>query len=656
MVAAVAEPEDLQTCWTERERKLWEPVERIKVSAWAERDRRIVSKDAAEPGAWKNSRAPYTVEIADTLSSDDPTREVVWVKPARVGGTELGNNAIGCWAKTDPAGAVGLVYPTEADAKEQLRDEIGPILGDLGEALDLKNAKIELGSMNIYAAWAPSPAKLARRTFRRAIGDEVDKWPRFAGRDASPIALLRRRLQTWGAAAKLYLTSTPTTKDGAIWLELDSCTDRRYWFAPCACCGAMQRMTLSVLRWPTVEGLARDRLADKIEAEDLAWIECSSCGGKTLERDKYDVMNRGRWLAEDASEPPVFSLKKGYQGPPAFCSQLGVTISGVAAQYLRALAAKDRGDIGPLYEFVTQVLGEAFEEVQGRVSDKLLEEKRLQGHKPGIVPAWAGVLLSIADTQKDTFVWATFAFGRERIRMIDRGRADTRADLLRATRDARYKIEDTEDERLGPVRLFIDAGGGGEGIEIDGSRTEEVYQLAAENPAFVRPLKGWGGDGLGPRDASLVSPRRVNYKPRGEKRSPYDVDLLMLDTQALKDILAAWLQVMPATHGWERFQLSEDIDAEFVREATSERKVAEREGSIMVARWRRVRGRRGDWWDVLVYAVAAGKVERVDTLPDEDELRRAREEAPKLRANPPRPPEGISKPDGRPFISRRGTR
>lgn len=50
------------------------------------------SRSATEPGPWRTARTPYLAEIMDALAPAHPTRRVVLMKGAQVGGTECGNN------------------------------------------------------------------------------------------------------------------------------------------------------------------------------------------------------------------------------------------------------------------------------------------------------------------------------------------------------------------------------------------------------------------------------------------------------------------------------------------------------------------------------------------------------------------------------------
>lgn len=639
---ALASPGSL---WTEAERRAWAPPPRLTVSEWAGRHYRIVSKDAAEPGPLRWERAPHAREIADALGPDDPVNDVIYLKPARVMGTETINVVLSFRAAAAPVPAI-LCYPVEGDAREQMREEVLPCLranaGLSDDDVDQKSCMIAMPRMNMRIAWAASPAKLSRVTACFVAGDECDKWPPFSGREGSPWSLLCARTETWGYRAKRYLTSTPTTKNGAIWREWESCADKRYRFVPCPLCGALQRLAWANVRWePALPGENRRQHADRLERHPtLVWYECAICKGRIEERHRAAMLNAGAWLDEHGHEPPKGSLRRGYWLEGQMYSLLGVTLVKLAARWLRAIAAREEGDLSKLMEFVNQALGQPFEEQLGKVDENIFARKAGRGYKPGEVPKWAGLVLATADTQRSYFKWVVRAWGQgERSRLLARGRAERFEDLERMTLGARFQVQGW-DEYMAPAKLYIDAGGGGE--KGDTSRTDEVYRFAIARPGRVQPVKGWGGYG---RPEILISPRRITYKPPGEGRNPYEVSLMVLDTQGLKDLLANWIALEGDAAG-EKWELPADIDAEYAREMTAERKVVERQGNALIELWKPLPGRARDFFDCEVYQIAAARAERVALMPDEDALERERF----ARAHPKKPEDR----DGKRWVDGKG--
>ena len=74
-------------------RRAWAPPPDLKTSKWAEQFRKVAAS-SPQPGSWRNSTTPYLVEIMDC--DDDPEiNTVAFMKPSRVGATEVFLNVIG---------------------------------------------------------------------------------------------------------------------------------------------------------------------------------------------------------------------------------------------------------------------------------------------------------------------------------------------------------------------------------------------------------------------------------------------------------------------------------------------------------------------------------------------------------------------------------
>ena len=63
------------------------PPPLITVSEWAERFRYLSPEASAEPGRWRNERAPHLVKPMDALSPHDPCQEVVCKFSSQTGKT-----------------------------------------------------------------------------------------------------------------------------------------------------------------------------------------------------------------------------------------------------------------------------------------------------------------------------------------------------------------------------------------------------------------------------------------------------------------------------------------------------------------------------------------------------------------------------------------
>lgn len=579
----------------------WAPPEQLTVSEWAERNRIIVSKDAAEPGAWSNHRTPYLTEIMDCLG-DDEHEEVIIVKAARVGGTEALRNALCFWLAQDP-GPVLWVYPTEDSAKEQVKKEIIPLLEEVpalarlktGRARDLSLSKgeITLTTCNFYSGWAGSAQTLASRTIQRAVGDEIDKFPAFSGRDADPVSLLKRRVVTFGNRGKVVLNSTPTTEEGAIWQAWLRCPDRRHFMFPCPACAALVPPKWDLVRWEA-QGNTADEQAAYVEVKNTAWIECPSCEHKITERERVAAVRRGRWVSE-VSLP--FKSKRVAFHVPALVSSLGVTLGRLVAQFL---VAQSRG-YGERMEFVTQALGLPYKGdlLGGTKSGIRALREACVGLRRGSVPQWASAVVLCADTQKDGWRWGARAWGVDgRSRLVDYGSVATVEDLV-GLLSREWPVAGTMLKVVGSC-LLVDAGGGmaveGEGEEENETTTGLVYRAAQKEPRLIPCL---GKDNI---EAPFLR-MKTNHVYRGSLVAR----VLYHKPDHFKDDLAA---AVALGQGWE---ITGDTGEDFLVCFENAQKVEKKDGGKT---WgRRYKGAVIDFFDVEALSVAGFRLLETGAMP-----------------------------------------
>src|SRR5256885_6850250 len=71
------------------------PDPALLVSHWADRNRWLTPRSAAEPGLYRTARTPYLREVMDVLSPSHAAQRVIFMKGAQVGATEAGTNWVG---------------------------------------------------------------------------------------------------------------------------------------------------------------------------------------------------------------------------------------------------------------------------------------------------------------------------------------------------------------------------------------------------------------------------------------------------------------------------------------------------------------------------------------------------------------------------------
>ena len=71
------------------------PPPDLTISEWADKYRILTSEASSEPGPWRTSRFPFTKEIMDVCSPQNPVKEIVMMKGAQVAWTEICLNVMG---------------------------------------------------------------------------------------------------------------------------------------------------------------------------------------------------------------------------------------------------------------------------------------------------------------------------------------------------------------------------------------------------------------------------------------------------------------------------------------------------------------------------------------------------------------------------------
>ena len=613
--------------WSLAERDAWRPPERIKPSVWAERNRVLPRGQSPRPGPWRNANAPYLRGIMD-LPAAQGVSEINIMKAAQVGGSEAIRNTLGCWCATDPE-PIGIALPDREKGRKIVGNRIIPmftgtpclsvLMGDA--AKDTQSSQIKLvNGVILHLMWAGSASSMASDPMCRAVCDEVDKFRDWAGQDADPVSLVRKRLRTYEDRAIQVNISTPTTRYGKICQLFEASTVKLFFFVPCPHCGTFQRMTFPQVKWVKPEAeYDRKALAAEIEKCRSAWYECAHCEKRIDEDDKAVMVAAGRWKTEDGNVQDAEAVGRwpngtriGMQISALYCSW--VSWSQVAAEFLRSV-----GDVTALFDFRTGTLGEPFEDQVERVTVDVFAGKCSPGALPeGIIPRWAVRLIATVDTQHDHFYCVVRAWGSEmRSHRVWHGQLETFADLddLCLTR-----LWDVEYATFSPMRcdlVLIDSGG----TKLKGdeaSRTSEVYRWALPRKVKVRPIKGASR----PRGGVFIWPGKGFMDDGQSSRKNKQLRVWQLDTHHFNDEL----QSLILDDDTSRWELNGRCDDDYNAHMSAVHKIAMRRGNQVKETWVPVTaGARHDYRDCEVYQIAAAYMANVHTLPSQAVIDDARE-------------------------------
>ena len=577
--------------WWQEEIDAWRPPQEITVSQCADKHR-VLGRGSSKPGQWETDFVPFMREVMDSFSID--CVEEIWlIKPTQSGGTESILNMLLYAILQDPGPAM-IVEPTEALADEISQDRIDMMIETCDQLRevkgfnpdDLTKKKKNFSSMSVYFAWSNSPTSLASRPIRYCFFDEVDKYKKFTGEEASPIALGKERTNTFIFTRKIVHVSTPTTDLGYITKGEQACEARFRYQVPCPHCGAKQILIFDQVKFAEFKD-------DLQKIEDQACYECESCHEKIYNDQKAEMVRRGKWF--DLNSGLEFSECIEQLRPKRIGFQINRlyspwhTFGMVAREFLESKDYPEK-----LMNWKNSWMAEPWIEKYETKSEKELLANTID-IEPFLVPKGAVGLTCGIDPSGEGFWFVVLAWKRDMApHLVHYGFMvgwDTVTSLIW---ENNYQVIES-DIKLPIWRAALDTGGG-EREYHDLTMTEEAYDW----------LRKYGGRKcFGTKGASNPSMRKIKISlidkmPKGQP-IPGGITLLNLDTGAFKDAIHYRLQIKPGGPGRFTFHKETGMDY-FSHILAEEKRVDIRTGK---SEWVEIR-KANHWLDatVLAYAVA----------------------------------------------------
>lgn len=569
--------------------KAWRAPERLRVSEWADRNLMLDPLVNADGGRYRSAQTPYAREWMDSATCSW-VRQVTIVAGTQVGKTTTLNSVLGYAIAQDP-GPVMVVVPRTSDVPTFHERRLMPMIrgcaaltAELSDrAHDTKRREILFRRAIIYLRSSQSPADLASVPVRYLLADEVDKYPGWSGREASPLDLCKERQRTfWNSVC--FVTSTPTVPGAAVWTEFTD-GDRRHYWVPCPHCGGYQ-----VLRWSQVKfdsGLGAREMRRRREAH----YECEHCSGEIDDQSKRTMLERGIWCPQSVpldhwlagADKKDRADHRSYHLWAAYSPWL--TWWKLAAQFL---ASKDSP--AKLQNWVNSWLAEPWVERLEAPTDDAVTQCIVPGFRTGTIPDGCLIATAGCDVQKDRIYYVVRGWGLdEESWMLACGSVQTFADL-----------DDVICKNTWGTR-------GGVGVRcgvIDSRyRRDEVLDLVRRRPVL---RLGVGVDRSGPLDFST---QRLDKHPRTGQPLPNSVLIWSLTVGRFKDYVSSRM-LRPAS-----WHLPDDVSDDYRRQVVSEHKVRVRSGARESERWVVKPGSAANHlWDCEVYAVAAAKMIHIEQL------------------------------------------
>ena len=405
--------------------------------------------------------------------------------------------------------------------------------------------------------------------------DEVDKFPQWAGREASPVSLIKERTKNW-PWRKILVGSTPTTEWGYVYKSYMESEAHFQFYVPCPECGHFQTLKFKQLKFPTV--LDDQRLFRE------SYYECENCHHHIKDREKMPILRRGKWVPDEqlGYAPKIVGYRLNTLYSP------WVSFGDVAKEFL-----KSKDDPTALMNFVNSWLGEPWKSKTAEVKAKAVLDKKTT-IPAGVVPSETLILTGGVDRQQGYFYWVIRAWmPRMRSQKIANGTAETWDDL-KSIMDQFWPVEGT-DRTMQVILYAVDSG----------YETEDTYdfcQYAYGDIDVAIPVKG--------ASKSLTGYyKRSNLQPNEKGRQWHRVmTLYEVDTNKYKDLIYYRMNKELGEEGC--WMVDADTDEVYANMITAEQKV--REGDKEV--WRLIGKKDNHYLDCEVYAYVAADIMNIRNL------------------------------------------
>ncbi|MFM0355470.1 phage terminase large subunit family protein [Paraburkholderia nemoris] len=568
----------------------------VQVSEWADANRHLSRKAAAETGDWSTARTPYLRELMDCLSVTSPVQDVVFVAGTQVGKSETGLNWLGYSIDCVP-GPFLVVMPTLGLANRWSRQRFSDMINNTpaikakaGEkrSRDSANTILEkefAGEAIVVVTGANSAAGLRSMPIRYIHFDEVDAYPADVDGEGDPIGLARNRQDTFGLRAKRLYTSTPTHKDASEIEFRYLASDRRRYYVRCPHCGFEQPLV-----WADETGRRRVHWVN--DDPDTAAYICAGpeCGALIEERHKFDMLAAGRWIAEapgpgKAAGFLLNSLYSPWMRWPA-----------LVQEYMEAESAKANGDYEKLKKFVNTRLAQTWERPGDRIkANALLERAKAETYRLGTVPPGGLVLTAAVDVQPDRLELLIIAWGLgEELWIVD------------------YRVvygDTNEDDPWTEMRDIVRTpvrNAWGRDLYVRACAVDTGYN-AQRCYAWLRDHAHegfFGVKGFGEEKRPVLGKRSAqDFNWQGVKIEN-GAHIYPIGTFAAKEQLTGWLKLQG--RGSHRIHFSPELPADFFDQLTVERLVTKWVGGKAKREWWKPKTARNEVLDLTVYNMAAG--------------------------------------------------
>jgi phage terminase large subunit GpA-like protein len=516
-------------------------------------------------------------------ASDPDIREVVIVKSAQVGGTQLLLNIAGFHVHLEPSPilwvstTVGEVETFSKDRFEPFRRDNPVIAEKIADPKSRDGDNVILDKRfrggRLLFRGANAPSGLRSHPIRVLIMDEVDGYPATTA-EGEPTRLAKKRTQAfWNR--RIVQCSTPGELSTSRIVPAYEASDQRRYHVPCPDCGHKQTLQWSQVVW--------DKTEDGRHLPETAAYGCENCGALWSNVERMAAVAAGEWIAER----PEVTAVAGFH-----INELMSPFVSLAEMVVGFLDAKD--DPTKLRIWTNTTLGEPWQE-RGEAPDYERLYERRERYKRGIIPSRGLILTAGVDVQRDRLEIEIVAWGRG----LESWSVDYRVFHGDPAHDEVWQgldvvLGETFQHQSGSefriARLAIDSG-------FETHRVYDWRRKIGDNRIIL--VKGF--DRL-PQILGRPSWVEVNASGKMIKRG---VQVWPIGVSFLKGELYSWLRLpMPAGDGSACYCHFPQYDREHFEQLAAEQLVTKTVKGYPRREWQKIRGR-NEALDCRIYARAA---------------------------------------------------
>jgi Phage terminase large subunit (GpA) len=330
---------------------------------WLEQHTYLDEKETANPGQYSTKLTPYVREPMDCFGDRSVTDlTLCWGTQTSKSLTLRGGMAYRI--VNDPCAMLWVMPNTDlAKSFAQNRwmpfvDYCAPLKAQkptgIGARTLYKRTEQSFAKATVHWAGSNSPANIASWPAGFLVMDEVDKFAVETDDEAGALENAEERTKTFPYPLRVK-ASTPTTKDGMIWIEF-LMGDQRYYNMPCPHCEKLITFKHSQLKWFDAEpGEAQtDGEWDMRKVKRNAFYRCQLCEGKILDRHKAAMLEAGQWVA---THPNAEQGRRSYHLNSLYAPWRDCMFGAIAVKWLQSMGKRSKR-----HNFINSMLAEPWDE------------------------------------------------------------------------------------------------------------------------------------------------------------------------------------------------------------------------------------------------------------------------------------------------------